>query len=187
MTMTLKDTVAEDAALEVAEFTPAARKPEPKPVDVGSINTLHELLAVAIGDFEKVLRNPSYGINIGSHWHQPLANDRCSVCLAGSVMAMSLHGRRDACIDVYDMQWGAERNTYPEPLVRRLLALNDLRLGDVADAAARLSLMHEDAVDRLDRKWSKKVRCSAARTRQHGYTFLREMRRLHADLAEAGI
>lgn len=181
MTMTLKDTVAEDAALEVAEFIPAA--PKAKPVDVAKINTLHELLAVAIGDFEKVLANPFYRINMGE-WHKPTRSGaHCTVCLAGSVLAGSM---KTAVTTDY------QSTPSNPPIDKRMAALNMLRTGDISYAYYDLHGLHgwggiQSTIDVLNRKWAGCVVGAHATNRRSGYRLLAQLKLMHKDLAEAGI
>jgi hypothetical protein len=50
-----------------------------------------ELLRLAIGDLEKVEAMPeTYKVNMGA-WHDKANREQCHVCLAGAVMAMTLH------------------------------------------------------------------------------------------------
>ena len=49
-----------------------------------------ELIRVAIRDLEAAERDPAYKIDM-AYWHDLLFDDRCHVCLAGAVLAKSLH------------------------------------------------------------------------------------------------
>lgn len=125
--MTFRDTIRE-VDLEVANCDlklPTAKTP----VDLAKINTLHELLALALDDFEKALGDPKYGVGMG-YWHNPGLIDRqpevCTVCLAGSVVAKTLGADPTRAVDPEEDFGGAIR--------RRLLALNCLREGFVAEA-----------------------------------------------------
>lgn len=86
------------------------------------INTLHELLALALDDLAAIEKTPGFVVDMGL-WVRRI-NTECRVCLAGSVMVRGL---------------GATgRSVYPsdfdEATERRLDALDDLRMGDVRPA-----------------------------------------------------
>lgn len=99
---------------------------------------LSDLLDLAVTDSEECSRMKSYRLNM-ELWHQP--NGKCSVCMAGSVMARTL---------------GAGRRTYAEPRsfgdenAPKLLAINDLRNGYVANAYFRLHSELPPTDSRLD-------------------------------------
>ncbi len=153
-------------------------------VDLGSINTLHELLALAIGDFEKVIANPKYSINL-SDWHAPLANGKCSVCLAGSVMAMHLGTKPD--VDRTASVVGDSEFETSE-ISARMHALNALRRGGIRQARFLLNATdNSSAIDELHRKWSGKVRCSNARTRPQARLLLADLKLMQRDLKAAGL
>ena len=157
-------------------------------VDLDSTNTLHELLALAIGDFAQVIANPRYSINLNT-WHEPLDNGKCSVCLAGSVMAMHL-GTDPAAYSTPKLSYWTPSPGEPreDALARRLMALNSLRQGAIGAAQ---SLLGRDTwhphVETLSRKWHHKVRCSNARTRLQARLLLADLKLLQRDLAEAGL
>ena len=53
-------------------------------------NTYHGLLALALKDYDIIVQNPFYDIDMG-YWHKPTiylnGHQRCMVCLAGCVMS----------------------------------------------------------------------------------------------------
>ena len=82
--------------------------------------TLHELLALALADYDIISQRPGYVIDMMS-WHAPKDKERtCHVCLAGCVIARTLQYDKDICAipDDFDENW-AEALEY----------LDDLRLG----------------------------------------------------------
>ncbi len=172
--MTLKDAIREDAEIASAEVAFA-----PPKVDVTKINTLHELLALAIGDFEKVLADKRYVIDMGD-WHLPLDNGKCSVCLAGSVLAKSLNApiRQE-----YFFHMDDEVND-------RLDALDRLRLADLTGAwdAIREYAEYPLSLEALEDKWSNAmVGESFADNRRDGRKLLAKLKLLQKDLADAGV
>lgn len=48
-----------------------------------------EIMRLALADLRSCKSDDTYKINMGT-WHTPLLNGRCSVCLAGAVMAKTL-------------------------------------------------------------------------------------------------
>lgn len=178
--MTFKET-------EIETDDDVAREAPTSPVDITKINTLHELLALAIGDFEKVLEDDRYAINMSS-WHAPGpdGDDRCHVCLAGSVLAKTFQLGLDVDADTFETRvWSDER------LSDRLHALDDLRLGDIR--RAYYSLNDDDGtwdtpaeVDRLHDKWRDAIPPMAARAidRRGGRELLGYLKTMHADLVE---
>lgn len=179
--MTLKDTAQETH--DLVEFTPAEPAKVAPPVDITKINTLHELLALACDDFEKVLADPKYRVNM-SRWHMPSQSGKtCSVCLAGSVLAKSAGWDASASYELTpsDYELGA-----------RLAALNSLRYGNVlsayrylhrvdAPAAAAPALSIQAALQ------ERVARHAHATNREQGRALLKELRVLQGALAEAGI
>ncbi len=175
--MALKDTARENADIASAEVAFA-----PPKVDLAKIDTLHELLALAIGDFEKVLADKRYVISMGE-WHEPLDNGKCAVCLAGSVLAKSLRLpiREDYC----------ERAT--GGITAQLDALDALRGGGV-EAAWRIlrDVWHGAtplAIVQLDDKWAYTIGQEErhATNRRAGRKLLTHLKRLQRDLADAGV
>jgi hypothetical protein len=92
-----------------------------------------DLLEVALRDLEAVEQDPKYRVRMDV-WHEPAKhiNDPCQVCLAGAVMAKSLETsnlvRRWPC-DFSD-----------KDTLRKLRALDDMRVGAVSEALERLDL-----------------------------------------------
>lgn len=88
-----------------------------------------ELLALAIGDYKKVLTDPNYIVDMDV-WHTPVG-DLCRVCLAGAVMAKSC---KTGLTDV------AGPTDYGSEIQRPLRALNDFRVGRIVDGFSYLGL-----------------------------------------------
>lgn len=108
---------------------------------------LSDLITVAIRDLIKCMKQKDkYDINM-DYWHVPNANgytSKCSVCLAGSVMAQTLGADITKNMDPDDFGVSS--------LEEKLLALNDVRLGDIS---AALYCMHqeynEEEIDKYER------------------------------------
>lgn len=62
------------------------------------ITNLTDLLTLAIEDMKIIKSNPRYNFNV-SYWHRPPMsdNDRCTVCVAGSIMANTLKAPIEEC------------------------------------------------------------------------------------------
>jgi hypothetical protein len=106
--------------IEPEQLTPAQEFEQAK--------TLHEVLAMAIVDFEAALLDPSYTIDF-SGWHKPIGKDSIAVCVAGAVMAKRLGA--------------GDRHALPEDFPDaqdRLEATYWLSVGRIAKAAAMLDV-----------------------------------------------
>ena len=94
-----------------------------------------ELLRLAVNDLEKAERSPKYEIEMG-HWHFPLDDDLCTVCMAGAVMAFTL--------DVpHDEEYAVLSRSFDADTRGKLHALDDFRRGYVGDAL-RILGMHDE-------------------------------------------
>ena len=106
-------------------------------------NKLGKLLRVALADLLKVEQDPAYTVRM-YQWHLPTGcdedgdeNPTCLVCLAGATMAKTLKAPVDVCV-APDM--------YPPAIAAKLQALDNLRAGNVARAAASLHIILPDEV-----------------------------------------
>lgn len=64
---------------------------------------LHELLALALGDYDVIKNDPRYQIDMGS-WHCYDAEDKiCYLCLAGCVIAKTLEYSHTMCVYTLDV------------------------------------------------------------------------------------
>ena len=52
-------------------------------------NNLIDLLKIAVKDLKKCKADPKYNIEMGL-WHEPERNGKCSVCIAGAIIAKTL-------------------------------------------------------------------------------------------------
>lgn len=168
-------------------------------MNLTQINTLHELLDVAILDFQKILLDRRYTPNMNV-WHDPQGDydehgkwlgETCHVCLAGSVMAMSLLTEPDR---------DDEPCNHPDEIDYRLEALNELRLGYIEDAAISLHRAQhgwaepEDVVlpseiYPLIEKWEDRIPRPISEASDHGTAMelLKYLKEMHLDLRAAGI
>lgn len=92
--------------------------------------TLHSLLATALKDLRRAETNPNCAINMGT-WCLRERNGYCQVCLAGAVMVGRLSVNPSSY--TYPSHYGVKT-------MQRLLALNDLRQGNVSRAARLMNV-----------------------------------------------
>lgn len=183
----LKDTVKESAEV----FRGITKKVTNKPaVDLASIDALHKLLALALDDFERVLADDRYVVDM-DNWlgtsdldGEPYPGGKCHACLAGSVMAVTLgRGAAEACFP----------QAYSQPIQRRLQALDALRCGDVRSADGllhnwRIPPAGVDSDLCASLHWFSKLGdIWDARGRKEGRRLLAKLRLMQAELAEAGL
>lgn len=81
-----------------------------------------DLIELALSDLEKVEKNPRYEINM-STWHTP-DRGKCSVCLAGAVIAGTLE---------QSIRYDLSPQSFDENTRRKLVALDHFRLGYIGD------------------------------------------------------
>lgn len=92
-----------------------------------------DLILIALKDMEKVEKNPKYKIDQGK-WHDPNKNKtKCSVCFAGSVMAMT-YKLKPTEYYVPNTLMASETGIpgISELVASRIAALNSVRRGLVA-------------------------------------------------------
>lgn len=89
-------------------------------------NKLSDLLMLALTDLEQVENDPRYKVSM-LHWHEP--NGKCSVCLAGSVMARTLRAPLAEPLAPSDFGSNAQK----------LRALDDVRTGRIRFALFQIS------------------------------------------------
>ncbi len=82
----------------------------------------------ALRDLEVIENNPKYKVKM-SNWHNP--NGKCSVCLAGAVMANTLGCKPNE---------SAVPSDFPKEIRIRLQALDDFRIGWLNDAFRKLNI-----------------------------------------------
>jgi hypothetical protein len=155
-----------------------------RPADITDATTLHELLALALDDFEHMLGDPRYKIDFG-FWHEPDEDGGdCSICMAGAVIARRL------CLDPTQEK---EPDFFGIPVARRLHAIDQLRLGNIK---AALGEMRGAAVHltwrqrRLANRWWLKLRPFRRNEeflRDDAHALLRSLRYLQSELQECGL
>ena len=72
---------------------------------LNSVGKISQLVGLAIEDVANVKENPAYVFNVG-FWHVPLHTGRCSVCIAGAVMAGTLES--DPALAVYPTDFDSD-------------------------------------------------------------------------------
>lgn len=160
-------------------------------------NKLSELLIVDLDVLEKAEQDPRYVVRMET-WHTPYPDTvstsfalgkqraaaplagRCGVCMAGAVMAFGLgidinHKVTPNSFDEYGLP--SRYTTGEMTIVNKLMAINDLRVGNIEDAFIRLGLEHPKhfpkVVDIMD-------------YRNKSTIMKAQLRELAADLAAAG-
>jgi hypothetical protein len=103
---------------------------EAKLTTLAHINTLWELLELALGDLEKCERDENVRVDMLEWCYYDSDDQVCCVCAAGSVIRNSLQNSGDDNIEPCDFDDDTEG---------RLMAINSLRQGKVADALNHLS------------------------------------------------
>ena len=133
------------------------------------MNTLWEILEAALEDVRKVEAMPDVVIDMG-HWLGPIdQGGLCHACAAGAVMICRLGADKGS---------EAKPHDYGSRVRDRLLAIDSLRCGDVADA-----YWHIHAVYRSDLPIDSRY-VNSYRLRDGFYA---DMDRLLADLKAANI
>lgn len=92
-------------------------------------NKPSELCRVALNDLAKCRKDPRYVIDM-MHWHLPVDENYCAVCLAGSVMAQTFNAPINQ--EFRPNQFGVDRY--------KLLALNEFREGMIAFGLRELQI-----------------------------------------------
>lgn len=122
------------------------------------------LIRLALRDLEKCEQSKNYQIEMGA-WHEP--NGKCSVCLAGAVMAQSLYGERSKAFIPSDFG----------PNELKLRALDDFRCGYINEAFMQLGMKHPGLPEYFE----------VAQYRGNPQKFKKNMRQLATLLAKEGL
>ena len=106
-----------------------------------------ELLIVALNDLEKCEADDTYIIKMGD-WHLPVFYGYrfhfCEVCFAGSVMAKSLGvSKRDYHNPNMHYKHGKKKTGITDETNKKLIALNDFRVGDLWDGLLNMEINDE--------------------------------------------
>lgn len=119
---------------------------------------LSDLIRLALDDLRKCEENPQYTINMHVWYHHSPDNNRCMVCLAGSVMAQTLQfASTDRLGDIIRLGCD-DLNSTASRWAAGMYALNAARQGRV-DFALRwwLGLDDEDVVAQYGRRYNQNV------------------------------
>lgn len=96
----------------------------------------YKLIRLALSDLEKVENDSLYDVYMGI-WHTDMGRgEKCYVCLAGAVMAFSLGVDKGEALCP-----GTSRFSTDE--VRKLIALDEFRVGHVGDAMNGLGFLED--------------------------------------------
>ena len=160
-----------------------AVKERPK-VELGKINKLSVLLALALNDLIRFMRMRNHKIEMNAVWlHvndscEPVSEfNPCEACLAGAVMYLEL-----AC----PPQSNPEPQDYDEAVSCRLMALNLLRMGAVGMAAQKLGIKTKVRDRYIPKMGSYDPREKEEWKKGMWRDWRKSMRRLLKDLKEAG-
>lgn len=93
------------------------------------------LLRLALNDLEKCELDPRYRINM-NFWHVPKQGAPCVICLAGSILAKTIN----LPINQECSVWDEEDQSITKDNKNKLSAVNQLRLGNIGIALAKLNL-----------------------------------------------
>lgn len=114
------------------------------------------LIRLALRDLEKTERSRSYKVAMHT-WHE--SNGHCTVCFAGAVMAQTLNIPKNMDMDPSTLCGGIwygdcgvmqfKNKSQRVDLERKLLALNNLRQGDVESAYATLHRRYPAAIRKM--------------------------------------
>ena len=129
------------------------------------------LIKLALNDLSKVERSKKYKV-LMSMWHVPTLDDACFVCLAGSVMAKTL--KLDSAKEIDKDNFS---DSFSESITNKLLAINDMREGNMMTAFTRL---------RYSRNRGDKFTRNITDYRVDKVLFKKQMRTLARDLEKAG-
>jgi hypothetical protein len=128
------------------------------------------LIRLAIKDLEAVEKNPAYRIDMGA-WHEPY-DGKCSVCLAGAVIAQTCKIKNDRYIY-------PNRDVFGKSTTNKLMALDDFREGSVYGGLTGCGVAEERALKFKD--WN------VVSYIDHPKEFKSQMRRMATNLKRAGL
>lgn len=130
---------------------------------------MSDLILLALDDLAKVEKDKRYHVDMWT-FHEK-NGDKCDVCFAGSVMAMTL-GKK--------INHRAFPDSFPEDTRWKLVALDELRMGNVGNAADLMDISHYQKY--CARYFSTEI----AKYETDKSAFKRDMKKLAKDLAKAG-
>ena len=129
------------------------------------------LIRVALEDLARIEKTPGYVVNM-RRWHEPLGDGHCAVCFAGGVMATRLGLQPDE-----DFRTTLGKTMILDPVMRKIFALNNLRVGDTSTAFECLGLSEKEG---------KRFNRGIAHYNAFATAFQADMERLADDLEAAG-
>jgi len=106
--------------------------------------TLHDLLLLAISDFEKILDEPNICINMSAWVYKP-SEDVCYCCLAGAAILKEFD-HKDFEFEDDDLNIVKLDKLHPGTS-KRLCAINSLRCGGVREAHRLLYSVYRDDLE----------------------------------------
>ena len=122
-----------------------------------------DLLRVALDDLIAAEKHPDVSINMAEWLHKSAHNDRCQVCMAGSIML------KDQGIN----KFSSGRQIYPEDFdkdsCRKLRAIDALRFGDIIGAWEKIHEVHiNNAPKNIRQKiYHANIECEALPTKSY--------------------
>ena len=164
-----------------------------KRLEFREARTLHKICALALDDFEEIMKDHRYVIDVNGSFHNPVTKTvdgerrtTCTVCVAGATMAIRLGAK-------IHRQYYENSGIFTATEKRNLEVVDFLRSGEIDYAFSTLHYgtpcgripMH---AMRLDRRWSQKLdRLSQAATRTDGRRLVKAMRKMVVELETAGL
>lgn len=152
------------------------------------MNTLHEILAVAIADMKLGLEDEAVDFNM-QHWHRPNGKGVCVICMAGAVIHYSL-------AEILTRRAFLSPSSFRQEIRYRLFALNDLRSGSISQAQfslhycnQRLKVENRDKAIELERKWFSRMmpEVALAKGKEETKKMIFLLEEMHLDLKAANI
>ncbi len=148
------------------------------------MNTLHEILAVAIADMKLGLEDEAVDFNM-EHWHRPNGKGVCVICVAGAVIHYSL-------AEILTRRAFLSPSSFRQEIRYRLFAINDLRSGSIFQAKLNLHYPNQEDRDKaieLERKWFSRMmpEVALAKGKEETKKMIFLLEEMHLDLKAANI
>jgi hypothetical protein len=103
-----------------------------------------KLILIALEDIEAVEKQPKFKFRMNTDWVTPLGDNRCAVCAAGAVLVNRIDPSLPGELDKDG--WFTPEFLDDSTNVQQLLAINNLREGDICSAFADLDLTKPDTL-----------------------------------------
>lgn len=151
-------------------------------------NTPSKLLRLAIDDMKAVVANPAYKIDMGT-WHCMSHDKKCYVCLSGAVLANTVKLPRTKRFLPYSFSNFKTFNPIPHHahLVKRIVALNEIRQGNLTAFCEKFSKAAGEKADTLWGYSRMAVMHPSPSNKRECKLFLKEMETLVDRLERAGL